>query len=83
MLKEPSLEVVLPEAAALSALSPALLVPDVLPGLWRDGRLPLAPLRAYFDGEHVEMAPRDGYEEPVAIPQAEPEVVTRRRSPAS
>ena len=79
VLKEPSLEVVLPEAATLTSLNPALLVPDVLPGLWRDGTLPLSTLRAYFAGEHVEMAPRDGYEEPVTIPQAVPEVVTRSR----
>lgn len=75
VLKEPSLEVVLPEAATLTSLVPALLAPDALPGLWRDGRLPLSTVRAYFAGEHVEMMPRDGYEEPVSIPQAEPEVV--------
>ena len=34
-LKDPSLEVVLPEAATLTALSPGLLAPGALPGLWQ------------------------------------------------
>ncbi|MEW6380188.1 MAG: DUF499 domain-containing protein [bacterium] len=33
-LKDPGLEVVLPEAAMLTEISPALLSPGVLPGLW-------------------------------------------------
>ena len=74
-LKEPGLEAVLPEAAGLAELAPALLAPDVLPGLWQGAELPLGDLYAYFAGGHVVKVPQEGYEEPVTIPQAEQPVV--------
>lgn len=74
-LKEPSLEVVLPEAASLSEIPVALLSPGVLPGLWESGEIAVRSLRQYFSGEHIVKLQRDGYEEPVAIPKAEREVV--------
>ncbi len=74
-LKDPSLEVILPEAATLAALSPRLLAPGVLPGLWQTSELMLKNVREYFAGGHVVHIPREGYEEPVTIPQAEGEVI--------
>lgn len=73
-LENPAMEVVLPEAATLSALRPALLAPRALPGLWEEGRVTMNTLYDYFDG-HVVHVQREGYEEPVTIPAAPREVV--------
>jgi len=74
-LQDPSLEVVLPEAATLAALLPRLLAPGVLPGLWQTAEIRLKDVREYCAGGHVVHIPREGYEEPVTIPQAEGEVI--------
>src|SRR5712691_11500875 len=74
-LKDPALEVVLPEEATLTELSPPLLARGVLPGLWETPEITLAELRAYFSGDRVVKSQREGYEEPVTIPQAERAVV--------
>ncbi|MDH7578534.1 MAG: DUF499 domain-containing protein [Bacillota bacterium] len=75
-LKDPGLELVLPEAAMLSALSPNLLVPGVLPGLWpTPPQIAVRDVVTYFRGGNVVQVPREGYTEPVVIPKAEPEVV--------
>lgn len=75
LLKEPGLEVVLPEAATLSELSSALLSPGVLPELWpahpeqgAEPEITLQTLYDYFAGGHVVQVQREGYTEPVAIP---------------
>ncbi|MBN1139681.1 MAG: ATP-binding protein [Anaerolineae bacterium] len=77
MLKEAAMEVVLPEAATLSSLAPSLLLPGSLPGLWPDGDAALSVQATYdyFTGGNVIMVPKEGYEEPVAIPAAPHEVV--------
>jgi len=74
-LKEAGLEAVLPETATLSELTPALLTPGVLPGLWEGVELAVDDLYACFAGGHVVKVPREGYEEPVTIPKAEQPVV--------
>ena len=74
-LKDPSLEVVLPEAVTLTALPSKLLTPGVLPGLWQAAEITPKDLRAYFAGGRVVHVPREGYEEPVTIPQAVQEVI--------
>jgi len=74
-LKDPSLEVVLPEAIKLTVLSPRLLAPAVLPGLWQTSEITLKEVREYFAGGHVVHLPREGYAEPVTIPQAEGKVI--------
>jgi hypothetical protein len=74
-LKDPSLEVVLPDAATLTTLPPRLLAPGALPGLWKTAEITCKNLHEYFAGGRVVHVPRDGYEEPVTIPQAEREVV--------
>ena len=47
-LKDPGLEVVLPEAAELASLAPSLLVPTALPNLWPGPEVTVETLRAYF-----------------------------------
>ena len=75
-LKDPGLELVLPEAATLSELSPELLTPGMLPGLWpAPPEITVRDVVAYFRGGNVVQVPREGYTEPVVIPKAEPEVV--------
>jgi hypothetical protein len=80
LLKEPGMEVVLPEAATLSKLSSALLIPGELPGLWERkedafGEITQQAVYDYFAGAHVVQIQKDGYEEPVVIPEAPHEVV--------
>ncbi len=76
-LKDPSLEVVLPEAAELSELSPSLLLPQALPGLWSGEELPIGALLTYFAGGQVVQIPHEGYEEPVTIPKADRLVIEK------
>jgi len=56
-LKEPALEVVLPENATLSELPSSLLVPNVLPGLWDQPKITLENITSHptvwcFIGKH-------------------------------
>jgi hypothetical protein len=74
-LKEPGLEVVLPESAGLSEIPPSLLVPGRLPGLWAGPEIPVRAAHEYFGGGKVVKIQREGYEEPVVIPAAESAVV--------
>ena len=75
LLKESGLEVVLPEAAGLAEISPTLLCPGRLPGLWASEELPLKAIHDYFAGGKVVKVQRAGYDEPIAIPAADPVVV--------
>jgi len=70
-LKDAGLEVVLPEAASLTELSPRLLIPGVLPGLWEQPEISFKQMLEYFSGSQVVSEKRDGYEEPIHIPRAE------------
>ena len=72
-LQEPGLEVMLPESATLSELSPGLLKHQALPGLWSADEITVQNLYDYFAGGHVVSIPKDGYEEPLTIPKCEPE----------
>lgn len=74
--KDPSLELVLPDAAEITCLPHNLLVPDRLPALWRGPKLKNAELAAYFAGGKVVMVKREGYEESVTIPKAGEPVLT-------
>lgn len=75
-LKDPGLELVLPEAATLSAIPAGLLVPGALPGLWPDPpEISVGDVVAYFRGGNVVQVPKEGYTEPVVIPKVDPEVV--------
>ena len=71
-LKDPGLEVVLPQAAELAELPPHLLAPGALPGLWPDTpEVSVAHIIGYLAGGKVVKAPREGYAEPMAIPKAD------------
>ncbi len=78
-LTERDLEVLLPEAAELTELDARLLGVGKLPGLWPDGdtSITFSALKAFFDGRHVAKIPRQGYEEAIAIPKAQQDVVTQ------
>jgi len=73
-IKDPSLEVVLPAAATITEIAPALLVPlvpQVLPGLWTGTSIRAGDIFQYFEGGKTVKIQRQGYEEPVVIPKAE------------
>ena len=74
-LGEPSLEVVLPEAAMLVEIEPNLLAPKVLPELWKTEPLGLGVLCSYFSGKHYIQIDKGGYKEPMSIPGASAETV--------
>lgn len=71
-LKDPGVELVLPEAATLTELPPSLLAPGALTGLWKGDALPFSELTRYFGGGHVVKVKRENYEEPLCIPKVEP-----------
>jgi len=74
-LKEPALEVVLPEAAELSEIAPDLLSPNRLPNLWQGSELIIKNAYDYFSGGKVVQIQKDGYEEPVMIPKADSAII--------
>src|ERR1035437_2293906 len=74
-IKDPSLEVVLPEAAELTEVSPGLLSPQILPSLWSGQPIVAKDVYDYFAGGKVVKVQREGYEEPVAIPKVAKAVI--------
>jgi len=74
-LKDPGLEVLLPEAATLSELASDLLEHQKLPGLWSTEVISVKDLTDYFAGGHTVPVPREGYEETLVIPKCEPSSV--------
>ena len=72
VLDDPGLEVLLPEAAALSDLAPDLLQYQQLPGLWPAEEITVRDVYDYFAGGHTVSLPREGYEETLAVPQCDP-----------
>jgi len=76
-LADPALELVLPGAAELAAVVPEMLAPGVLPGLWSGEAITVGEVVAYFSGGTVVQVEREGYEEPLQIPKAAPQVVEK------
>ena len=74
-LKDPSLEVVLPEATELSEVPADLMVAGKLPGLWENGSASFGDVQKYFAGGTVVKVKKNGYEEPLTIPKAAREIV--------
>lgn len=74
-LADPSLEVVLAEAASLAEIDPDVLLPTVLPGLWRGDSLRLPEISAYFSGKHYVEVDKGGYKEPMPVPSATAETI--------
>jgi hypothetical protein len=81
-LGEPSLEVVLPEAARLVEIDASLLAPNVLPELWKKEPLRLGELIDYFSGKHYIQVDKGGYKEPMPIPGASSDTVKHAVSAA-
>ena len=75
-IQEPSLEVVLPDAATLDDLDPQLLTPGKLPGLWEKEPVTLIDLGAYFSGQHFVEVDKGGYTENLSIPACTPQALT-------
>ena len=71
-IKDPGLEVLLPEATTLSELDPELIGYQNLPGLWVTEEVNVQDVYDYFAGGHTVTVPRDGYEETLTIPKCEP-----------
>lgn len=81
-LNDSALELVLPEGAELAELSPELLAPGKLPGLWTDEEITAKSVADYFSGSNVVQVERDGYQEAMQIPKASQAVVDKAVSAA-
>ncbi|MGH7915240.1 MAG: hypothetical protein ACREPW_11430, partial [Candidatus Binataceae bacterium] len=68
-LKDPSLEVVLPQAAELTDIPADLLTPGSLPGLWQAGGASFGEITKYFSGSTGAKINKGGYEESVTVPK--------------
>jgi len=77
VLSDPALELVLPEAAELSELSPALLAPKKLPGLWTTEEISVRSVADYFNGSTLARIESEGYQEPIRIPKAAPLILEK------
>lgn len=77
VLKDPTLEVVLPSAATLTEVSSSLVAPGGLAGLWPEvGAEKATPIRCgdvvrFFDGDHTTTVRRAEYEETIQVPRAD------------
>ena len=67
----------LPEAAELSELSPALLAPKKLPGLWTTEEISARSVADYFNGSTLAHIEREGYQEPIRIPKVAPLILDK------
>lgn len=74
-LSDSALELVLPAGAELNELSPPLLAPKRLPGLWDGEEITTKAVADYFKGVNVVQVTRDGYQEPLQVPKAGQAVV--------
>ena len=71
VLEDPSLEVILPQAATLSDVSHILLGYGALPGLWPTKETAVKDIHDYFSGEHTVTVPREGYDDTFPIPRCD------------
>jgi hypothetical protein len=76
-LNDAALELVLPEAAELSEISPALVAHEKLPGLWPMDEITVKAIADYFGGSTVVKIERGGYQESMQIPKAGQAVVDK------
>jgi hypothetical protein len=74
-LNDPSMELVLPEAAELGEIPGSLLSPNALPELWDGDAITVQNVMDYFNGEKVVHVDKSGFTEPVPVPKASPDVV--------
>jgi hypothetical protein len=73
--KDAALEVVLPGAAELIEVPATALLPDHLPDLWKGPEINYREILDYFKGGRVVKVSRGTYDEPFAIPKAEPAAI--------
>src|SRR5688572_21193146 len=66
-----AVEVVSSVDGSLTDLSPALLMPDVLPELWHGPELTLGELVTYFSGKTIIRLEMQGYKEKATVPRYE------------
>lgn len=76
-LKDPALELVLPEAAELAEICPGLLEHHKLPEMWPGDEITAKSVIDYFGGGKVVQVEKGGYTEPVHIPKADQAVVEK------
>jgi hypothetical protein len=74
-LADPSLELVLPEAAELGDIPGDLLTLKVLPNLWTGEQITAQAVLDYFSGTTVVQVDKGGFQEPVPVPKASVDVV--------
>jgi hypothetical protein len=74
-MADPAMEVVLTEHATLTELTPQILSPDRLPGLWQNGRMTMQDVTDYFSGSKVIQISRGEYQEPQRVPKADSKVL--------
>ena len=70
-LADASLEVVLTQTANLTELAPDLLVPGVLPMLWKTPTVTVREILDYFVGNKTVAIAKEGYTETLIIPKAD------------
>jgi uncharacterized protein len=75
VVKDPTPEIVLPEAAVLEEINPSVPAKGELPGLWEADEISVKTLTAYFVVGNVVKIRKNGYEEPLTIPKASKETV--------
>ena len=68
-LNDAALELILPEAAELVEMTPALLTPKRLPELWPGEEITVKSITDYFAGGKVVQVDWGGYLEPMSIPK--------------
>ena len=76
-LKDPALEVFLPESATLSDIDPTMLGYQRLPGLWPADEIRVQDVTDYFAGGHSVTVPQEGYEDTIFIPKCEPPIIEK------
>lgn len=81
-LNDSSLEVMLPESATLSDITPTLLRHEALPGLWPADEITVHDAHHYFSGDHTVTVPMEGYDDIIPIPACDPPQVDEAISQA-
>ena len=74
-LRDPAMELVLPDAAELGEIAADLMAPKNLPDLWAGDEITVQFVLDYFDGTKVVHVDKGGFTEAVPVPKAAAEVV--------
>jgi hypothetical protein len=74
-MADPAMELVLTEHAKLTELSPHMLAPDRLPGLWQNGHTTIQDVTDYFSGSKVIQISKGEYEEPQRVPKSDGKII--------